>query len=141
MSTRTALFLLTILCLSSGAARAFDHSTVSLRELAEYYAGKGNRPAALATYDKALAARPNDPLIYQSRGFYYLAQRDPQRALADFNHQIRLTPRNPAGYLNRAMLLDEMGRKDEASADFSKACRLGSDDGCMMGGTGSPARR
>jgi len=132
MISRSACILLVLLQVTASAV-AYDHSGVSYRELAEYYAGKGNQGAALAYYDKALAANPTDVTIYLSRGFYFLRLKDTDRALEDFSKQITIWPTDPAGYLNRGMLLGSIGRDGDAAADFNKACELGSSDGCIMG--------
>ncbi len=125
--------VLALLLQTATAAPAFDHAGISSRDLAEYYAGKRNEPAALGEYAKALAANPDDPLTYQSRGFYLLSLKRTEPALADFSKQISLTPREPAGYLNRGMLLGSMGREDDSTTDFATACALGSPDGCAWG--------
>lgn len=134
MTLRITLSGMVVFGLIAAAAGAYEHSAASPRELAEYHAGTGNRTAALLWYDKALAAQPDDALVYQSRGFFFLRQKDFDRALQDFSRQIRITPGDPVGYLNRGMLLEDMGRGDAAAADFRTACDLGSGDGCRMGG-------
>ena len=133
MRFRTLLFTLLVFFSTAALAVAYDHSSVSYRELAEYYAGKGNEKAALAYFAKALAANPADVLTYQSRGFYYLSRQKTDRALEEFSQQISIRPTDPAGYLNRGMLLGIIGRGNDAAADFDRACDLGSPDGCVMG--------
>ena len=133
MSIRTVMFTLLVLFGIATATFSFDHSGISHRELAEYHAGKGDEKAALAYYAKALAVNPNDVLIYQSRGFYYLSRHKTDLALEDFTQQISIRPTDPAGYLNRGMLLGSIGRDADADVDFAKACDLGSPDGCEMG--------
>ena len=133
MRFRTVMFTLVVLLGVTAGGGAYDHSGVTYRDLAEYHAAKGDESAALASYAKAVAAAPDDILIYQSRGFYYLSLKKPDRALEEFTQQIRIRPADPAGYLNRGMLLGGLGRDRDANADFARACELGSPDGCALG--------
>lgn len=141
MRFRSVMFIPLFLFQTAAASVAYDHSGVSYRDLAEYYAGQGNQQAALAYYSKALAADPADALIYQSRGFYFLSLKKTDLALEDFSAQIKVRSTDPAGYLNRGMLLGIIGGDGAAAADFDKACELGSSDGCVMGkNSGAPSR-
>ena len=135
MRFKTIPFTLVTLLYTAALAVAYDHSGVSFRDLAEFYAGKGDNRAAVAYFAKALAANPADVLTYQSRGFYYLSLQRTDLALEDFSKQISIRPKDPAGYLNRGMLLGSIGRDGDAAADFAAACELGSPDGCVMGRT------
>lgn len=118
----------------AGTAFAAD---VTPRRFAEQHAAAGNEQLVLSSYARALAADPADVLTYQSRGFYYLSRGKTELALEDFTKQIALRPDDPAGYLNRGLLLGGIGRERDAAADFAAACRLGSADGCVLGGTES----
>ena len=128
-----ASFILLLAAGTTASATAADHVGISYRELAEAHRSAGDAQLALTYYARALTADPDNALTYQSRGFFYLTLKKPELALADFSRQISIRPDDPAGYLNRGILLSTLGRDGAADIDFARACRLGANDGCIMG--------
>jgi len=90
-----------------------------------YQSGKFNQ--ALASFDQALALKPDYAKVYNDRGivFAYLNRID--EALASFDKAIALDPDCAEAYNNRGNALHALKRWDEALASFDKAIVLDPD--------------
>ena len=94
-----------------------------------YYRGithsaKGERDLALAQFEEAIKANPNDAPAFNGRGNAKNAGGDRDAAIADFNEAIRLDPKYTAAYLNRADVYGAKRNYIVAIADASEAIRL-----------------
>lgn len=73
----------------------------SLMGLGMAYVGKDDSPAALATFNRALALRPT-AAGYYGRGLAFVVGADKTRGLQDIDRAIALEPRNPMYRATRA---------------------------------------
>jgi hypothetical protein len=96
------------------------------------YFNRGNKlfqlkryDAAIADFSKAIAAYPNDELMYGSRAksYYFLGKN--QEALHDYDQAIALRPDNKRFYYDRALTYRALGNLAAAQEDFMKSCTLG----------------
>jgi tetratricopeptide (TPR) repeat protein len=96
------------------------------------YFNRGNKlfqlkryDAAIADFSKAIAAYPNDELMYGSRAksYYFLGKN--QEALHDYDQAIALRPDNKRFYYDRALTYRALGNLAAAQEDFMKSCALG----------------
>ena len=79
-------------------------------------------------YDRALALKPNDPVVLTSRGVAYHNAGDNERAIADFTAAIALDPGEAVVYHHRAVAFHAKGDKTRALADFAEASRRDPND-------------
>ncbi|HWA01527.1 MAG TPA: hypothetical protein VG841_14565 [Caulobacterales bacterium] len=83
--------------------------------------------AALADYNAAVAADPNDANAYIWRRAFYRNRGDYRRALADASMAIRLEPNSANNYSARASIYDEdLHDYQHAIEDLNKAVELSS---------------
>ncbi len=92
--------------------------------LAVIHARHGRHGPALASYDRALAIRPDDPQALSNRGVTLdeLARYD--EALAGFDKALALRPDYPPALSNRGNALRALKRFAEALASYDKALAL-----------------
>lgn len=83
---------------------------------------------ALASFDKAIALRPDFAAAHFNRGNALKNMKRLQEALASYTKAIALNQRFVAAYNNRGNTLQEVKRFDEALADYDKAIALKSDN-------------
>jgi tetratricopeptide (TPR) repeat protein/SAM-dependent methyltransferase len=89
--------------------------------LGNAYRGLGRHRDALASYERALALRPDDPLTLNNRG---IALRDLGRAresLAAYTRALTLRPDYADAHLNLGIAQLELGQADAALASFERA--------------------
>jgi len=67
----------------------------------------GRYDAALASYNKAIALRPDYALAYCNRGTVYRAQFNDQAALDSYDQAIALQPDYAEAHYNRGVVLEE----------------------------------
>lgn len=87
-------------------------------------ASRGDRPAALADFDRAMALAPKDPDYPFQRARLHAEAREPALALADLNRALALKPDHAEALLLRASLrLFEAyaGDRDDGGGDPGKA--------------------
>ncbi len=91
---------------------------------ARAHARMGRWDRAVADYDKAIAARPDDVVlrIERARGHRHLKQWD--RAVADYGPAIDARPDDVALRVERAGCYQELKKPDEAAADFERVVAL-----------------
>jgi tetratricopeptide (TPR) repeat protein/uncharacterized RDD family membrane protein YckC len=91
---------------------------------ASVYAAKADYGHAIASYDEAIAFKPEDANAFLGRGSAYLAQSELDNALADYSEAIRLDPNFTFAYVNRSVVHGAMGALDRTVEDSSAAIRL-----------------
>jgi tetratricopeptide (TPR) repeat protein len=91
-------------------------------------AGGGDADEAIAGYDQAIAANPDDAAAYHSRGLAYYGTGDYDRAIADYTETIRLVPDFAAAYVSRGNAYCDQKDYDRAMADYDQAITLAPDD-------------
>ncbi len=79
---------------------------------------------ALASYDKALALKPDQADTHNNRGIALASLQRLDEALASYGRAIALKPDYAQAYNNRGTILSGRGRHAEALADFNQAIAL-----------------
>src|SRR5262249_16840716 len=116
------------------AAIKLDANQYSAYEsLAQAFLGQKKHDRAVEEITRAIALKPNLPLLYRGRAEFELRRKDPTpahqaRALADLEQAIRLdTPGNPdlaRDHTVRAELLRQDSRNQEALAACESALKV-----------------
>ena len=76
---------------------------------------------ALADFNAAIAANPNDAAAYLGRGNLLRAQGHFPEALADLNAAIRLNPEGAQAFHARGLIYQRQGNNAQAITDFNNA--------------------
>ena len=79
---------------------------------------------ALASYDKALALKPDYAEALNNRGNALMTSSAPQEALASYDRALALKPDYAEAFNNRGNALKELKRPEEALASYDKALAL-----------------
>jgi predicted O-linked N-acetylglucosamine transferase (SPINDLY family) len=98
-----------------------------LLNLARALTQAGRREAAVAAYDRALAARPSFAEAHYGLGNAYMVFHEPNRALESYERLLALDPAHAAGWSNRGNALQGLGRLDEAVESYDRALALRAD--------------
>ncbi len=85
---------------------------------------KGDIPAAIRDFDRAIAIKPDYAEAYSSRGFQKQDAGNLNEALADFNKAISLNPATSGAYEGRGIIRTYGGDLIGALADFNKSIEL-----------------
>jgi tetratricopeptide (TPR) repeat protein len=80
-----------------------------------------NFAASADAYDRALAIKDYDPVLYRRRAKTYAVRGDYEQALADLNRAIALAPNNGALYKIRGLVYDKLGEHEKSLVDYNKA--------------------
>ncbi len=83
--------------------------------------GAGNRPAARAAYEKAIALRPRYPAAYLNLAKLHEAAGDLAAAEATYQKALAIDPGYASGWLALGQLRSQQGRTAEAIEDLKKA--------------------
>jgi predicted O-linked N-acetylglucosamine transferase (SPINDLY family) len=95
-----------------------------LVNLGNVLAAQNRREEALASYDKALLARPDFFEALFNRANTLLELKRPEGALGNYDQVVTLRPDFTSGWNNRGTALRNLQRLDEALASFSRAAVL-----------------
>jgi Flp pilus assembly protein TadD/serine/threonine protein kinase len=85
---------------------------------------RGEYTRAIAAYDEALRADPDDEVALVSQGSAYFKVGDYDRAIAVLSEAIRLCPDDPVALNNRGLAYRSKGDCPKAVADYTEAIRL-----------------
>ncbi len=75
-------------------------------------------------YNSAISQNPNNPLVFNNRGYVKENSGDFQGAIEDFTKAIMLSPGYAVAYDNRGIAYSAMGDLENAIKDFHKAMEL-----------------
>lgn len=95
-----------------------------LVNLGNLLSATGRRADALASYDKALALRPDFFEAHFNRGNLLLELKRPEEALKSYDQLLALRPDFVSGWNNRGTALRNIHRLEEALASFSRATKI-----------------
>src|SRR5215472_11278260 len=104
------------------AEHDFDDATAFVN-LGLAYAGNGTYDRAVVAYDRALALRPNDTAILDSRGLAYAKLGQFDHAVADYDAALKLAP-SAAIFFDRGNAYAGESQYDRAIADYNAALKL-----------------
>jgi tetratricopeptide (TPR) repeat protein len=93
----------------------------ALHLLAVVQSRLGKKDTALASYDRALALRPDSAEALSNRGLTLHKLKRFEEALASFDRALTLRPDFAAALLNRGLTLHELKRFEEALASHDRA--------------------
>jgi tetratricopeptide (TPR) repeat protein len=88
------------------------------------YRRKGDADRALADFNEAIRADPNNTFALMTRGSARYEQGDNDGAIADYDEAIRVDPNNALALANRCNAYRTKGDGDRAIADCDEAIRL-----------------
>jgi lipoprotein NlpI len=88
----------------------------------------GRLDDALSKADQAVAAAPNDPVVYYTRASVYSARREPAKSIADLDRTVALDPKAAVAYDRRGSEYFKLVRIPESLADFDKYLELRPDE-------------
>ncbi len=100
-------------------ARSIEHYNRGVRE-----SQAGNKRAAIAQYDRAIALDPRFVDAYINRGNARATLGRERAALADYDRAIALAPQDAYAYYNRGCAKYKFDRQAEAMVDFERAGQL-----------------
>jgi tetratricopeptide (TPR) repeat protein len=84
----------------------------------------GERETALASFDRALAVRPNHAEALSNRGVTLRELRRFEEALASFHRALKVRPDHVEALSNRGLTLHELRRFKEALTSFDRALKV-----------------
>src|SRR5215207_5564629 len=115
----------------AACTRAIKSGTYNGKTLALAYSNrgvewraKGELARAIADYDEAIKADPQQPAAYNNRGIAYAAAADYDRAIADYDKAIELNPAYASALNNRGLAYFNNGQKERAIADYDAAIKI-----------------
>ncbi len=79
---------------------------------------------AEASFNAAVQAVPNNPLVFNNRGMFFQGQRKPEKAIADFTRAIELDSDYAVAYTNRGFAAMAEGNLVAAENDFNSALKI-----------------
>jgi tetratricopeptide (TPR) repeat protein len=82
---------------------------------------KGNYDKAIAAFEAAHAADPDNPNYINGRGLAYEGKGDDEHAMADYNLVLKMRPNAPLALNNRGTLYMRQGALQSALDDFNAA--------------------
>ncbi len=100
----------------------------ALRQRAVEYRTQQKYPQAAADLSEAIKIKPDDPDIYEQRGYVEMQMKDHDKALADYSQAIKLQPKEAKYYQVRAIVLQTKGDLQGALADVNKTLELDADN-------------
>jgi tetratricopeptide (TPR) repeat protein len=94
-------------------------------------------PEAAILYDLAISIRPDNGVLYYSRGVVYSRLGQPDKAIADYDKALSLNPKDASALGNRGIAHSDMGDLDLALADFENAVSLNPKDASAFNNRGN----
>jgi len=115
----------------AACSRAIKSGTYTGRVLALAYSNrgvewkaKGDLKQAVADYDEAIKADPQQGAAYNNRGIAYAALGSYDRAITDYDEAIKLNPQYASALNNRGLAYFNKGQQQRAIADYDAAIKL-----------------
>lgn len=112
---------------SDAASFARSLSAWALNRRGQLRNDEGQFELAMADFQAALEADPNNWRALHNRGVTFAQNGDFASAFDDFSRVIQLSPKFPKAYSNRATLYVQAGKVEDALADFEQALELDPD--------------
>lgn len=120
-----AIFVVALLALNwGGDVESRENQSQFETILGGLYHRSGDRPAAAAHYERAVALVPKNIRVYAQLGRAYTEGGQLDRAVAAFQRGIALAPDYPALRYNFGIALTRFGRLEDAKASFRAALQL-----------------
>ena len=107
---------------------------------ASAYFSKGDFERAARDLDEAIAAKPNNPVLYYNRGLVLANKGDNETALRSFDEAISLNPRYVSAYNDRANVFFRQTNYDRAISGYDDAIRLDPRNSTIYGNRGNAYR-
>lgn len=104
------------------------------------YFSKGEFERAIRDFDEAIAAKPNNPVLYHNRGMAYYNKGDNEAAIRSYEEAISIHPKFAAAYNDRANVYFRMKEYDKAISGYDDAIRLQPRDGVLYANRGNTYR-
>lgn len=76
-------------------------------------------------WTEQIKAKPDDPMGYKQRGYYYMVKKSYPEAQADFDRVVTLQPLEDFGYVNRGVIQFLDGHVAKALEDIERGIALG----------------
>ncbi|MBW4575331.1 MAG: tetratricopeptide repeat protein [Aphanothece sp. CMT-3BRIN-NPC111] len=105
-----------------------EFSTSLLFEVANWLYQLGRYEEVLASYDKALAIKDDDPVAWNNRGSALANLGRDEEALASYDKALAIKDDDPKAWYNRGTALANLGRDEEALASYDKALAIKDDN-------------
>jgi tetratricopeptide (TPR) repeat protein len=112
----------------AACTRAIKSGTYNGKTLALAYSNrgvewkaKGELATAIADYDEAIKADPQQPAAYNNRGIAHAAGAQYDKAIADYN---KANPKYASALNNRGLAYFSSGRQERALADYDEAIKI-----------------
>ncbi|MFN7128331.1 MAG: DUF3857 domain-containing protein [Brevundimonas sp.] len=113
-----------------------DDKVADLMERAERLANSGDIVGALALYDAAVEAEPDNVEARRKRAAVRMDQRDYAGAKADYDHAVDLDPADVDAAVGQGLVASYEGRYPDAVVSFSVALRLDPSQTTALSGRG-----
>ncbi|MCL1466759.1 tetratricopeptide repeat protein [Argonema galeatum] len=112
---------------------AEENQTLSNRgdllfELGRVFAAGEEYEEAIASFDRALAIKPDDDAAWNNRGFALYNLGRYEEAIASYDRSLAIKPDNDGAWNYRGIALGNLGRYEEAIASYDCALAIKSDD-------------
>ena len=115
----------------AACSRAIKSGTYNGKTLALAYSNrgvewraKGELARAIADYDEAIKADPQQSAAYNNRGIAYAAGNDFEKAIADYDEAIKLKPDYASALNNRGLAYFNQGQHQRAITDYDEAIKI-----------------
>ena len=83
---------------------------------------------AIASYDRALAIKPDDDSVWNNRGNTLGKLGRLEEAIASYDRALQINPEKVSAWNNRGVALGNLGRLEAAMASFAQALAIKPDD-------------
>lgn len=104
------------------------------------YFSKGEFDRAIRDFDEAIAAKPNNPVLYHNRGMALYNKGDNEGAIRSYEQAISIHPRYAMAHNDRANVFFRMKEYDRAISGYDDAIRLQPRDGVLFANRGNTYR-
>ena len=115
----------------AACTRAIKSGTYNGKTLALAYSNrgvewkaKGEIAKAIADYDEAIKADPQQSAAFNNRGIAFAAAGDYEKAVADYDEAVKLNPNYASALNNRGLAYFNNGQKERAIADYDAAIKI-----------------
>lgn len=117
-------FIFLSLCISSIISGCTSNKAKNTYKDAFNKFQAGDYVAAIAAYDTAINKRPQDAILYNSRGAAKRRSGDRQGAIDDYSKAIEINPLYEEAFINRGMAKSYLEDAKGAASDFSRAIEI-----------------